>query len=54
MRTGRAIIISAILALGAAGPVLASPAAFAAAAGHAPSAQVHTVVKAAPAFFVHS
>jgi hypothetical protein len=53
MRTGRAIIISAILALGTAGSILASPAMFAAATGHAPSAQVHTVA-AAPKFFVHS
>jgi hypothetical protein len=53
MRTGRAIIISAILALGAAGSILASPAMFAAAAGHAPSAQAHTVV-AAPNLFYHT
>jgi hypothetical protein len=53
MRTGRAIIISAIIALGTAGSVLASPAMFAAAAGHAPSAQVHTVA-AAPKLFLHS
>jgi hypothetical protein len=53
MRTGRAIIISAILALGTAGSILASPAMFAAAAGHVPSAQVHTVA-AAPKLFLHS
>jgi hypothetical protein len=39
MRTGRAIIFSAILALGAAAPILASPG-MAAAAGHAPAAHV--------------
>jgi hypothetical protein len=53
MRTGRAIIISAILALGTAGSILASPAMFAAAAGHAPSTQVHTVA-AAPSYFYHA
>jgi hypothetical protein len=53
MRTGRAIIISAILALGTAGSILASPAMFAAVAGHAPSAQVQTVT-ASPSFFYHS
>jgi hypothetical protein len=52
MRTGRAIIISALLALGTAGSVLASPAMFAAAAGHAPSVQVHTVAMS-PQYFVH-
>ena len=49
MRTGRAIIIAAILALGTAGSVLASPAMFAAVA---PSAQVHTVA-AAPGIYYH-
>ncbi len=53
MRIGRAIIFSALLALGAAGSALASPAIVAAAAGHVPSAQVHTVA-AAPKFFLHS
>ena len=53
MRTGRAIIISAILALGTAGSILTSPAMFAAAAGHVPSTQVHTVA-AAPSYFYHA
>jgi hypothetical protein len=39
MRTGRAIIFSAILALGAAAPILASSG-ITAAAGHAPAAHV--------------
>jgi hypothetical protein len=52
MRTGRAIIITAILTLGTAGSILASPAMFAAATGHVPSAQVHTVA-AAPNYFYH-
>jgi hypothetical protein len=52
MRTGRAIIISALLALGTAGSILASPAMFAAAAGHAPAAQVHTVAMS-PQYFMH-
>jgi len=43
MRIGRAIIISAILAFGAAGPILAGSAAPAAAA-QAPSAHVQRVV----------
>jgi hypothetical protein len=53
MRTGRAIIISALLALGTAGSILASPATFAAAAGHAPTVQTHTVGMAGPMYFVH-
>jgi hypothetical protein len=40
MRTRRAVIISAILALGAAGPVLASSAITTSAAGYAPAVHV--------------
>jgi hypothetical protein len=46
MRTGRAIIISAILALGTAGSILA-------AAGHATAAHVQTTA-ASPTIFYHS
>jgi len=48
MRIGRAIIIPAILALGAAGSIL-SGSAMSAAVGHAPSTHVHaTAVSASP------
>jgi hypothetical protein len=46
MRTGRAIIISAVLALGAAAPVLASPAIATATAGPAHAVHVQTTVAA--------
>jgi hypothetical protein len=53
MRTGRSIIISAILALGAAGTIAASVAAPAHASA-APSAHVHTVaVSAIPNTWYH-
>jgi len=47
MRTGRAIIISAILALGAAGSILA-------AAGHAPAAHAQTTAVASTHIFYHA
>jgi hypothetical protein len=46
MRTGRAIIVSALIALGAAGSILA-------AAGHAPAAHVQTTASK-PSTFMHS
>jgi hypothetical protein len=46
MRTGRAIIISALLALGTAGAILA-------AAGQAPAAHVQTTA-ASPSTFYHA
>jgi hypothetical protein len=49
MRTRRAIIISAILALGLAGPVMAVSTATVA-AGHAPAAHVEA---AAPTYLYH-
>lgn len=52
MRTRRAILISAVLALGAAGPILASPAIAVAAAGYAPAVHVQAV-SADPNVFYH-
>ena len=46
MRTGRAIILSAVLALGAAAPILASPAIATATAGSASVVHVQTAVAA--------
>jgi hypothetical protein len=46
MRTGRTIIISAILALGATGSIVATTAMSATAAVHAPSAHVQAVALA--------
>jgi hypothetical protein len=54
MRTGRAIIISAVLALGAAAPIVASPAIATATAGHAPAVHVQTSVAAGPNIFYHT
>jgi hypothetical protein len=45
MRTGRALLVSAVLALGAIGPVMASPV-LAATAAQAPAAHVQTVTSA--------
>jgi hypothetical protein len=54
MRTGRALIISAILALGATGPVLVSSATTTT-AGHAPDVHVlATTPMTAPGVFYHS
>jgi hypothetical protein len=50
MRTGRAIIISAILALGLAGPVMAVSTATVA-SGHAPAVRVEAA--AAPTYLLH-
>jgi hypothetical protein len=54
MRTGRAIIVSVILALGVAGSTLASPAMFVA-AGHAPSVHVQaTASSVSPSVLYHA
>lgn len=53
MRTGRALIISAVLALGAAGPIVVSPA-IAAVAAQAPAAHVLAAAPSqAPSIFYH-
>ena len=52
MRTGRAIIVSAILALGLAGPVMAFSA-VSAAAGHAPAVHAQAIA-ANPSLLYHS
>jgi hypothetical protein len=54
MRTGRAIIISAVLALGAAAPVLASSAIATTAAGYAPAVQVQATAHGSPNVFYHT
>jgi hypothetical protein len=54
MRTGRAIIVSVILALGVAGSTLATPAMFPA-AGHAPSVHVQTTASSViPSVYYHA
>jgi hypothetical protein len=53
MRIRRAIIIPALLALGAAGSAVAGSA-MSAAAGHAPAAQTQVVAAAATATHYHS
>ena len=51
MRTGRALIISAVLALGAAGPILASPAIAVTAAGVVPAVHVQLAASASAKTF---
>ena len=51
MRTRRAVIISAVLTLGAAGPILASPAIAITAAGYAPAVYVQAAAHAGPNVF---
>jgi hypothetical protein len=54
MRTGRAIIVSAILALGVAGSTLASPA-MSLVAGHASSVHVQAVAPSSgPGIYYHT
>jgi hypothetical protein len=54
MRTGRAIIVSALLALGVAGSILASPA-MSPAAGHASGAHVQAADSSvAPSVYYHA
>jgi hypothetical protein len=51
MRTGRAIIISAVLTLGAVAPILASPVIATATAGPASAVHVQTTVAAGSHIF---
>ena len=51
MRTGRALIISAVLALGAAGPILASQAIAVTAAGVVPAVHVQLAASASAKTF---
>lgn len=54
MRTGRSILFSAILALGAAGTILATSPAIASAATQAKAAHVHTVMSVGPDVYYHA
>jgi hypothetical protein len=53
MRTGRPIFFSVILALGAAGTILATSPAVASAAPKAPAAHVHVVMSVGPNVYYH-
>jgi hypothetical protein len=54
MRTGRPILFSLILALGAAGTILATSPAIASAAPQAPAAHVHHVMSVGPNVYYHA
>jgi hypothetical protein len=54
MRTGRSILFSVILALGAAGTILATSPAIASASTQAPAAHVHHVMSVGPDVYYHA
>jgi hypothetical protein len=54
MRTGRPIFFSIILALGAAGTILATSPAIASAAPLAPAAHTHVVMSVGPNVYYHA
>jgi hypothetical protein len=54
MRTGRSILFSVILALGAAGTILATSPAIASASTQVPAAHVHHVMSVGPDVYYHA